>query len=217
MISRDTDTLNGVDVVLRTVPSKKVCSRCVLASATILGVSDMHALHTEAGRHDFRFDFPEAQAGDAVASSEASLSIFATPGTQRDELVRSLFPFIAIPGDFQVYLAPFRNCGGSPRSACAAGRPSALREQSPFRDCGGITRREQQLDGCRGPRAALRRVEYSSRMAAAYGGAVAFRSFMWPLVLSSGFWVRRPDANDRQPLTTATTSIWCCTPSGMLI
>ena len=63
----------------------------------------------------------------------------------------------------------------------------------------------QQLDGCRGTRAALRRA------AAAYGGAVAFRSFTGPLVLSSGFWVydgfqlfwsvRRPDADDRQLLT----------------
>ena len=28
--------------------------------------------------------------------------------------------------------------------------------------------------------------------------------------------VRRPDANDKQPLTTATKRIWCRTPPGML-
>ena len=33
--------------------------------------------------------------------------------------------------------APFRDCGGSRRSASAAGRPSAMREQLPFRGCGG--------------------------------------------------------------------------------
>ena len=58
-------------------------------------------------------------------------------------------------------------------------------------------------------------------IAAAYGGAVVFRSFTGPLVLSSGCWVhdgfqlfwsvRRPDANDRQPLTAATARVWCCT------
>ena len=40
VVSRDTDTLGGVDVVLLVVPAKKVCFRCVLASATVLGVSD---------------------------------------------------------------------------------------------------------------------------------------------------------------------------------
>ena len=38
-------------------------------------------------------------------------------------------------------------------------RPSVLRRSAPFRDCGGYSRWEQQLDGCRGKRAALRRVE----------------------------------------------------------
>ena len=107
---------------------------------------------------------------------------------------------------------------------------------APFRVAGAVTvprlrryRWEQQKDGCRGTRAALRWVEYPSQRwrAAAYGGAVAFRSFTGPLVLSSGYWlhggfhlfwsVRRPDANDGQPLTTATTHIWCCTPPGMLV
>ena len=73
-------------------------------------------------------------------------------------------------------------------------RPSALWRATPFRDCGGYSRWGQQLDGCRGTRAALRRVEYPRQdggeleplfggsgsrpkkwMAAAYGGAVAFR------------------------------------------
>ena len=52
---------------------------------------------------------------------------------------------------------------------------------------------------------------------AACGSAVAFRSFTGPLMLSSGCWVhdgfqlflsvRRPDADDRQPMTAATTRI----------
>ena len=51
--------------------------------------------------------------------------------------------------------APFRECKGSPRSASAAGRPSAMREQLSFRVCG--------LDGCRGTRAARVRAEYPSQ------------------------------------------------------
>ena len=66
---------------------------------------------------------------------------------------------------------------GMPPGCChraAIRRPSALREQvssrvcggapfrdaGPFRECDGITRSVQQLDGCGGIRAALRRVEY---------------------------------------------------------
>jgi len=75
VIFRDSDSLGGVDVVLPIGAAKKIWLRCVFASARILGVSDRHALHTEAGLHDFPFDFPETLAGDAVASSEASLSI----------------------------------------------------------------------------------------------------------------------------------------------
>ena len=45
--------------------------------------------------------------------------------------------------------ASSRVCGGA----------SAMREQSPFRDCGDIARWGRQLDGCRGTRAPLRRVE----------------------------------------------------------
>ena len=59
VISRDTGTLRGVNVVLPIGPAKKVCFRCVLASATILGVSDSDALHTEACWKDFPFDSPE--------------------------------------------------------------------------------------------------------------------------------------------------------------
>ena len=63
-------------------------------------------------------------------------------------------------------------------------RPSTWRRSTPFRDCCGYSRWEHQLDGCRGTPAALRRVEplfggSGSRpknwIAAAYGGAVAFR------------------------------------------
>ena len=86
---------------------------------------------------------------------------------------------------FQVYL------GALPR----------LREQVPFRICGGITRWGKQLDGCRRTRAAgassipakdegeLEPLSGGSsilsqkRIAAAYGGAVAFRSFTEALVL----------------------------------
>ena len=39
-------------------------------------------------------------------------------------------------------------------------RPSALRKSTPLRDCGGYCRWGQQLVGCRGSRAALRRVEH---------------------------------------------------------
>ena len=69
----------------------------------------------------------------------------ATLRTQRDALVRFLFPFIAIPGD---------------ELSKSIWRPSALREQSPFRDCGGHSRWRQQLDGYRGTRAVPRRVEF---------------------------------------------------------
>ena len=66
------------------------------------------------------------------------------------------------------------------------------------------------------------RVPSQKWIAAAYGDAVAFRSFTGPHVLSSGCWVhdgfqlfwsvRCFDADDRQPLTAPTTRIWCCTP-----
>ena len=66
-------------------------------------------------------------------------------GQQRDEFVCSLWTFIA-------YLAmSFPNLFVT---------LSALRRSTPFRHCGGYSRWGQQLDGCRGTRAALRRVEH---------------------------------------------------------
>ena len=69
---------------------------------------------------------------------------FTALGQQRGDLVCSLLPTIAyltmsLPSLF----------GALPR----------LRKHTPFRDCGGYTRWRQQLDGCRGTRAALSRVE----------------------------------------------------------
>ena len=80
-------------------------------------------------------------------------------------------------------------------------RPSALRRSTPFRDGGGDSRREQQLDGCRRPRAALRRVGTSAqeldscsvrRRSGFPRDSVAAGALQ---MLSDAFWiVRRPDA-----------------------
>ena len=72
------------------------------------------------------------------------LGFIAALDDQGDELVCSLGSFIA-------HLA---------MSLPKMLRPSVLRRSTPFRDCGGYSRWEQQLDGCRGTRAPLRRVEY---------------------------------------------------------
>ena len=63
---------------------------------------------------------------------EREPDIIATLDRQRSELVRSSGPFIAKLGNEP---EPFRECGGSPRSA--AGRPSAMRGLLSFRVCGG--------------------------------------------------------------------------------
>ena len=111
---------------------------------------------------------------------------------QRDQLVCLLGSFIA-------YLAM------SLPKMC---RPSAWRRPAPFRDCGGYSRWGQQLDGCRGTRAAQRRVEYPGQSGGGTraalrrvgfsaqevdGCSVRWRSgfprMAGPPVLSSGCWV----------------------------
>ena len=65
----------------------------------------------------------------------------------------------------------------------------------------------------RGNSTALRRVGFSALkwIAAAYGGAAgAFQRMLGARRVPDVFWtVRRPDADDRQPLTTETSRIWC--------
>ena len=119
-------------------------------------------------------------------------------------------------------------CGSSPHLAIST-RPSALRRQSPFCDweleplfggsrilaeAGGellpvcawssSPTRSGQL-----PRTAAQWLSVALRVRWCFPGVHDGLQVFWS--------VRRPDANDRQPLSAATTRIWCCTSSGMLV
>ena len=113
-----------------------------------------------------------------------------------------------------LFVTPFRVCGVSYRSASAA-----------------VTQMRQQLDGCRGNRAARVRAEYRSQrwIAAALRRRSGFPWLTGPRVLFQRGWehdgfyqvvvywsVRRRGRWWSQPLTAATTRSWCCTLSKML-
>ena len=57
-----------------------------------------------------------------------------------------------------LFVAVHRVLGDEPSKFIS--RPPALQRSASFRDCGGYSRWRRQLDGCRGSRAALRRVEF---------------------------------------------------------
>ena len=56
-------------------------------------------------------------------------------------------------------LSPIKSTPPGNSHRLRSGALPRLRRPVPFRDCRGYSRWEQQLDGCRGSRAALRRVE----------------------------------------------------------
>ena len=130
---------------------------------------------------------------------------------------------------FSCSLAHFRDCG-------------SVSNEKPFLDCGGYSRWEQQMDGCRATRAALRRVEYPGQGGEGTQAALQRVGFSaQELDCCSVRWRGgfptdaghttgsrcfldcqtprryRHGVDVQQPLSTASTSrIWCCTPSGMV-
>ena len=134
----------------------------------MLGVTSKHVSRTS-GQHSFPTDHPEAVAEDAVASSEPKLSVKSMPPSCTNLL----------------HLGALPSCGNH-RPAIAAVSPdgsSNWMAAEELRSLFGGSSISVKAEGI-SSRSSEGRVSSQKWIAAAYGGAVAFRSFTGPLVLS---------------------------------